>query len=385
MRPLSCVGRLCFAAVLLLATAAEGGESAAYAGEALALGLSQALSRAEYAAGTAEGGSARWAGPHVTVLAEAGAGEQHSCDAPSAGALCGAPGPESSRLPRLRTSSLCSALIEELGSPTMAAGAPTWPPPEQVPAELASAYTFGGSVPVVNWYFAQSYLGGEALRNVWTREELERFVKRTKVMIKSGRPSRISRYGRQETADVGAALKRYVGGVKGKHGLVVGSERPWLEGMLLGYGARQVTTWEYGHIESQHPQVSTMTPPELAERWSAGTLEGFDFAFSFSSLEHSGLGRYGDPLNPYGDIEAVAQVRCLLKPGGLFFLGLPIGADALVWNANRIYGPKRLALLLANFDLIDVVGAYNASVADWRNQPVLVLRADPVTKADAQR
>jgi len=27
----------------------------------------------------------------------------------------------------------------------------------------------------------------------------------------------------------------------------------------------------------------------------------FDMVFSFSSIEHDGLGRYGDPLNPNGD------------------------------------------------------------------------------------
>ncbi len=28
---------------------------------------------------------------------------------------------------------------------------------------------------------------------------------------------------------------------------------------------------------------------------------------SFSSLEHSGLGRYGDQLNPHGDLIAMAR------------------------------------------------------------------------------
>ena len=48
-------------------------------------------------------------------------------------------------------------------------------------------------------------------------------------------------------------------------------------------------------------------------------MDMFDFAVSFSSIEHCGLGRYGDPLNPFGDFEAVAQVWCMCKPGALFF------------------------------------------------------------------
>ena len=33
----------------------------------------------------------------------------------------------------------------------------------------------------------------------------------------------------------------------------------------------------------------------------------FDAVVSFSSIEHSGLGRYGDALNPWGDLIASAQ------------------------------------------------------------------------------
>lgn len=44
---------------------------------------------------------------------------------------------------------------------------------------------------------------------------------------------------------------------------------------------------------------------------------------SYSSLEHSGLGRYGDELNPDGDIEAAEEVWCMLKKGGYFIIGLP--------------------------------------------------------------
>jgi hypothetical protein len=35
-------------------------------------------------------------------------------------------------------------------------------------------------------------------------------------------------------------------------------------------------------------------------------------------LEYSGLGRYGDHLNPEGDVEASEECFCVLKPGGYF-------------------------------------------------------------------
>lgn len=80
-------------------------------------------------------------------------------------------------------------------------------------------------------------------------------------------------------------------------------------------------------------------------------IENFDNAASYSSIEHSGLGRFGDPLSPNGDQEAVKQVHCMLKPGGLFFLGLPVTADGrnhLEFNAGRTYGKSRLKFLFGD-------------------------------------
>ncbi|CAI5506478.1 unnamed protein product [Closterium sp. Naga37s-1] len=212
--------------------------------------------------------------------------------------------------------------------------------------------------------------------------------------------------------------------------------------------------------------------------------ETFDVVASYSSLEHDGLGRYGDPLNPDGDrlrmmkassqfslagmssgtplaagmssgtpLAAVqikgfatvaqirgllkpeglvilgipvacsmrakchisshngrridsniactidsrlpmhchtlasfllpfpaAQIRGLLKPGGLFFLGLPVGNDTLVFNAHRVYGPIRMPLLLEGWELLDVFGVSSLEAAYRENlnadiiQPVMVLK-----------
>ena len=85
--------------------------------------------------------------------------------------------------------------------------------------------------------------------------------------------------------------------------------------------------------------------------------------FSYSSLEHSGLGRYGDPLAPYGDAEAVAQMWCAVRPGGLFFLALPSYPDIerrrlqchIEWNAHRVYGYVRLQHVTANWEVLDEI------------------------------
>jgi len=73
---------------------------------------------------------------------------------------------------------------------------------------------------------------------------------------------------------------------------------------------------------------------------------------TFSSIEHSGLGRYGDQLNPWGDVVAIARAWCVSKPGAPLIVGVPgcrYGIDHIDWNAHRIYGRLRLPLLLQNF------------------------------------
>ena len=64
-------------------------------------------------------------------------------------------------------------------------------------------------------------------------------------------------------------------------------------------------------------------------------MENFDVAMSFLSIEHTGLGRYGDALSPYGDVDADKQVHCMLKPGVLFFLALPTSWFKTIRNTSQ--------------------------------------------------
>ena len=43
--------------------------------------------------------------------------------------------------------------------------------------------------------------------------------------------------------------------------------------------------------------IETMTPDVFKQKFNEGTLGLFDVIVTFSSVEHSGLGRYGDALN----------------------------------------------------------------------------------------
>lgn len=75
------------------------------------------------------------------------------------------------------------------------------------------------------------------------------------------------------------------------------------------------------------------------------------------TVEHIGLGRYGDPINPNGDLLAIKELkRVLAKNGNLLFV-VPIGKDKVAFNAHRIYSYNQITdyfsdLILKEFSLI---------------------------------
>ena len=76
--------------------------------------------------------------------------------------------------------------------------------------------------------------------------------------------------------------------------MVIGSLLPWIEACLLAVGAKMVTVVEYRTIISEHPQIRTMTPAMLQQEYADYQQPLYDALVTFSSVEHSGLGRFGD-------------------------------------------------------------------------------------------
>jgi SAM-dependent methyltransferase len=54
-------------------------------------------------------------------------------------------------------------------------------------------------------------------------------------------------------------------------------------------------------------------------------------------IEHVGLGRYGDPVDPTADANACVELERVLSPGGTLLFVTPVGRPRVVFNAHRIY------------------------------------------------
>jgi SAM-dependent methyltransferase len=68
-------------------------------------------------------------------------------------------------------------------------------------------------------------------------------------------------------------------------------------------------------------------------------------------VEHVGLGRYGDTLDPDGDMKAIAELKRVLAPGGTLLFVVPIGQSKIMFNAHRIYSYQQITALFANYEL----------------------------------
>ncbi len=70
------------------------------------------------------------------------------------------------------------------------------------------------------------------------------------------------------------------------------------------------------------------------------------------TVEHIGLGRYGDPIDPEGDIKACAELARVLAPHGSLLFVTPIGKEAIIqFNAHRIYTHEKVLALFPTLKL----------------------------------
>lgn len=217
-------------------------------------------------------------------------------------------------------------------------------PPEYIPSSEKDAFLLFGYAALGTMYINdKNSAKGEKPRNWDKLSELMEYPKE--------KLGAMAYYG--ESVSMFHAMTSHR--LDGLSGVVIGSMQPWVEVMALKNGAKKILTVEYNPLEIQEQfkdRMSSVFPVDFVKNWQ-NYSDSFDFAASFSSIEHSGLGRYGDPLDPIGDLREMLKIKCILKKGGLLFLGFPLGTDAIQYNAHRIYGPVRLAMMFYGFEWLD--------------------------------
>jgi hypothetical protein len=75
------------------------------------------------------------------------------------------------------------------------------------------------------------------------------------------------------------------------------------------------------------------------------------------TVEHIGLGRYGDKLDPQGDIKAINELQRVTRQNGDILFVTPVGEQRIEFNGQRVYGYQLILQLfgecrLEEFSLI---------------------------------
>ncbi len=90
------------------------------------------------------------------------------------------------------------------------------------------------------------------------------------------------------------------------------------------------------------------------------------------TIEHIGLGRYGDPIDPDGDLKAIRELVRVLAPGGTLLFVTPLGIPRIEYNAHRIYSYEQIVGYFAELRLKEF-----ALIPDDFRAHGLIRNADP--------
>ncbi len=83
-------------------------------------------------------------------------------------------------------------------------------------------------------------------------------------------------------------------------------------------------------------------------------FESFNSVSCLHALEHFGLGRYGDDIDPEGWQKGLLALTKLTKSGGILYLSVPIGPQRIEFDAHRVFSVETLRNALEfHFDFLE--------------------------------
>mgnify|MGYP001552382912 CR=1 FL=1 len=100
------------------------------------------------------------------------------------------------------------------------------------------------------------------------------------------------------------------------------------------------------HLSDLHSGKADLTALPFAD----GSIESIS---CMHTIEHIGMGRYGDPIDPEGDLKAIKELQRVTRKGGSILFVIPIGKPRIMWNAHRIYSYKQVMSYFTGFDMED--------------------------------
>jgi SAM-dependent methyltransferase len=132
--------------------------------------------------------------------------------------------------------------------------------------------------------------------------------------------------------------------------------------MQIAAGIASCTVFEVRETETNHERVEVRVQ-DLT--YAENVQPEFDLITCLSTIEHIGLARYGDLLDPWGDVKMAGNLRRLLRPRGILVLSFPTGRGCVAFNKHRVYTPFRSKAL---FGELTVLGHVHRPSLAWRTR-----------------
>ena len=102
---------------------------------------------------------------------------------------------------------------------------------------------------------------------------------------------------------------------------------------------REIEVFDIRPITTKIPGVVFINADVMSPDVFSSSLEGCDSLSCLHAIEHFGLGRYGDRIDPKGYERGIVNMAKLLRPEGRFYLSTPIGKERVEFNAHRVFDP----------------------------------------------
>jgi 2-polyprenyl-3-methyl-5-hydroxy-6-metoxy-1,4-benzoquinol methylase len=129
----------------------------------------------------------------------------------------------------------------------------------------------------------------------------------------------------------------------------------------------KVTALDVRPYRFAHPNLTVVVASILD--WH-GDGAPFDAVILLSTLEHIGLGAYGQAEGAAdADMQVMARVRKLLRPGGVLMFTSPFGRSR-VDETQRVYSGEDLVRLLKGFRVTHAAMASRRDMKTWTLDPI---------------